>query len=152
MTVPLIIYADGSHDPVIQAGGWAFVVYEAEHLIHKTQGKEAGITNNRFEVLAVLNALKWLKLNAADRKTILRTDSTHVVEGCHRWRAIWRGNGWKRINPNQRARKRQIPDADLWQELDSLLLDQPGVDIEWCKGHSGIEGNELADSLARSGT
>ena len=113
---------------------------------------EIGLTNNSFEVMAVMNALLWLDAHASGRAAILWTDSAHVVEGCHRWRKIWRTNGWKRINPNSRARKRQIPDEALWRNVDSLLLDNPNVTIEWCKGHSGIEGNDLADALARAET
>jgi ribonuclease HI len=66
------------------------------------------------------------------------------------WRAIWRNNGWKRIDPNSRARRRNIPDAALWQRLDLLLDQNSNVTVKWCKGHSGIAGNEDADMLARS--
>lgn len=152
MTVPLSIYADGSYDPIALSGSWAFVVFETEHQIHAARGMEIGLTNNSFEVMAVLNALLWLDANASYRTATLWTDSAHVVEGCHRWREIWRTNGWKRINPNSRARKRQIPDGALWRSVDRLLLGNPNVAIKWCKGHSGITGNDLADNLARTKT
>ncbi|HCD84234.1 MAG TPA: ribonuclease HI, partial [Agrobacterium sp.] len=116
------------------------------------RGMETGLTNNAFEVMAVMNALLWLDAHAPGRTARLWTDSAHVVEGCHRWREIWRTNGWKRINPNSRARKRQIPDGALWRNVDRLLLRNPNVDISWCKGHSGIAGNDLADILARNRT
>ncbi|WP_312949121.1 ribonuclease H [Agrobacterium sp.] len=147
---PLIIYADGSYDPATQTGGWAFAVYETGQLIHSAHGNDAGLTNNTFEVLAVMNAVMWVHGHAQGRQVVLRTDSVHVVEGCRHWRAIWRGNGWKRINPNQRARKRQIADASLWKELDGFLLRHPTIEIEWCKAHSGIEGNEMVDRMARA--
>lgn len=150
MSDPLFIFADGSFNPDTQSGGWAFVVYENGRQIHADSGAAAGPANNGFEVLAVLKALIWLATEAPDRKAVLQTDSRHVVEGCHRWRTIWRGNGWKRVNPNPRARRRQIPDADLWQGVDRLLLGNPGVVIEWCKGHSGVAGNDVADCLARN--
>ena len=150
MTDPIIIYADGSFDPSTETGGWAFAVYQADRQIHAGCGRQPGLTNNTFEVLAVLNALIWLDATYSAAAAILRTDSTHVVERCHRWRPIWRGNGWKRVNPNPYARKRAIPDAELWQRLDRLLLDNRGIEIEWCKGHAGIIGNELVDRLARS--
>lgn len=150
MSNPLIIYADGSYDPASQTGGWAFVVYEAGQLIHSAHGTEAGPSNNTFEVLAVMYAMMWVDGHVQGNQVVLRTDSVHVVEGCQHWRTIWRGNGWKRINPNQRARKRQIPDADLWKKLDSFLLLHPAIEIEWCKAHSGIEGNEMVDTMARA--
>ena len=152
MTAALEIYTDGSYDPVAQLGSWVFVVFEAEQQFHAARGMETGLTNNAFEVMAVMNALLWLDAHAPGRTARLWTDSAHVVEGCHRWREIWRTNGWKRINPNSRARKRQIPDGALWRNVDRLLLRNPNVDISWCKGHAGIAGNDLADVLARNRT
>ncbi|MGI2033640.1 RNase H family protein [Rhizobium panacihumi] len=80
------------------------------------------------------------------------TDSAHVIEGVDRWRMIWRGNGWKRIDPNPRARRRKIPDAALWQSLDSLIEHNVHVKIAWCKAHAGVIGNEEADALAAGRT
>lgn len=150
MTAPLVIYADGSYDPVELSGSWAFIVFETERQLHAARGTEIGLTNNSFEVMAVMNALLWLDAQAPGRPAKLWTDSAHVMEGCHRWRDIWRTNGWKRINPDSRKRKRQIPDGVLWQNVDRLLLRNPNVEIAWCKGHSGIAGNDLADALART--
>ncbi|NSZ83905.1 ribonuclease HI [Agrobacterium tumefaciens] len=150
MTAPLVIYADGSYDPVALSGSWAFIVFETERQIHAARGAEIGLTNNSFEVMAVMNALLWLDAQAPGRIAKLWTDSAHVMEGCHRWREIWRSNGWKRINPDSRKRKRQIPDGGLWQNVDRLLLCNPNVEIAWCKGHSGIAGSDLADALARA--
>ncbi|MFY7928311.1 MAG: RNase H family protein, partial [Oligoflexus sp.] len=59
-------------------------------------------------------------------------------------------NGWKRVRANSHERRRPIPDAILWQELDALLERNPQVRIQLCKGHSGIAGNENADAAARA--
>ncbi len=72
------------------------------------------------------------------------------MTGCRSSRLIWRTNGWRRIEANARKRKRVIPDAPLWQALDSLLTTHPGIRIDWCQGHHDIPGNALADSLARA--
>ena len=149
MSASLVIFADGSYDASARAGGWAFVVLEDDRQIHAASGSEAGETNNSFEVIAVVKALLWLESDTQTRNAILQTDSAHVVEGWHRWLAIWRNNGWRRVNPNQRSRRRQIPDAVLWQQLDALRKRNPLVSIELCKGHSGIAGNDRADLLAR---
>lgn len=149
MTDTLQIYADGSFDAASRSGGWAFVVMEADRQVHVAQGTMDGPSNNSFEVLSVLNAISWLEKEAPTSPVIIWTDSAHVVEGCGRWRFIWRGNGWKRIRSNSNERRRTIPDVKLWQELDGLLERNPLVRIQLCKGHSGIQGNELADEAAR---
>ena len=131
MSASLVIFADGSYDASARAGGWAFVVLEDDRQIHAASGSEAGETNNSFEVIAVVKALLWLESDTQTRNTILRN------------------NGWRRVNPNQRSRRRQIPDAVLWQQLDALRKRNPLVSIELCKGHSGIAGNDRADLLAR---
>jgi ribonuclease HI len=105
--------------------------------------------NNRFELLAVTKAMKWIEENAKGREVWLWTDSFHVVEGCYRSRKIWRNNGWHRITANAHARRRSIPNALLWQELDTLLMRHASVEIQWCKGHAETPGNIRADMLAR---
>ncbi|TCR82279.1 ribonuclease HI [Rhizobium sp. BK376] len=148
MSDALQAFVDRSFDAGARSGGWAVVVLDGDRRLHVASGTGEGLSNNSFEVLAAIQALVWLDAAAKGRPVILRTDSFHVVEGCHRWRAIWRGNGWSRINPNPRARRRKIPDAILWRQLDALLTRNPVVAIEWCKGHSGVLGNESADAMA----
>jgi ribonuclease HI len=145
----LDVFTDGSFDKEARTGGWAFVVLEGDERIHVAQGAASGHSNNGLELLAVMEAMSWIERSAEGRKVILWTDSAHVVEGCHRYRAIWRNNGWKRIDPNSRARRRAIPDAALWQKLDALLNRHPSASVAWCRGHSGNAANEYADTLAR---
>lgn len=142
------IFTDGSFDAKARTGGWAFVVMEADRQIHAASGRDHGTSNNTFEIMAVVEAPAWLDAFASDRAVAIWTDSAHVIEGCARWRAIWRTNGWKRIDPNPRARRRRVQDALLWQKLDALLIRNPKLTIAWCKAHSGIAGNDHADALA----
>ncbi|UFW80142.1 ribonuclease H family protein [Rhizobium sp. SU303] len=146
----LHIDADGSFDAASLTGGWAVVALDGDQRMHAASGFDTGLSNNTFEVLAAVKALSWIEAEAAGRAVTVWTDSNHVVEGCRRWRAIWRNNGWKRIDPNLRARRRSIPDAHLWQQLDALLQNNSIVEVELCKGHSGILGNDHADALARN--
>lgn len=150
MTDTLHIYADGSFDAASHSGSWAFVVIDAAVQIHAAAGAETGSTNNTFEVLSVIQALSWLTREAPTAPAVIWTDSAHVVESCDRWRHIWVTNGWKRVKANSHERRRTIPDLALWQELDGLLVQNPKVRIQFCKGHSGIVGNELADAAARN--
>jgi len=148
----LQIYSDGSFNAASRIGGWAFIVFEDGDQLHEANGCEPGMDNNRFELLAVTKAMKWIEENAKGREVWLWTDSFHVVEGCHRWRKIWRNNGWHRITANAHARRRSVPNALLWQELDTLLMRHATVEIQWCKGHAETPGNVRADTLARQFT
>ncbi|MCC2610855.1 RNase H family protein [Neorhizobium petrolearium] len=143
-------YADGSFDAASSSGGGAFVVMDGERQIHAAAGAVTGSSNNTFEVLSVVQAASWLASEAPTAAAVIWTDSAHVVEGCSRWRHIWRGNGWKRVRANSRERRRAIPEVRLWQELDDLLLRNREVRIQLCKGHSGNLGNEQADAAARA--
>jgi ribonuclease HI len=149
-TSELQVFTDGSFDAKSGSGGWGFVGFEGVLPVHREHGSSNGQSNNSFELKAVVQALAWVAAFWPGRASILWTDSRHVVEGCYAWRFIWRNNGWKRINPDARARRREIPDAALWQTLDLLLDQNPSVTVAWCKGHAGVGGNEDADALARS--
>ncbi|MDP9762116.1 MULTISPECIES: ribonuclease H family protein [Agrobacterium] len=150
MTGTFHIYVDGSFDAATHSGGWAFVVIEYDRQIHTASGTMPGPSNNTFEVLSVVQAASWLEREAPTAAAVIWIDSAHVVEGCSRWRHIWRGNGWKRVRANSHERRRQIPDVELWRELDRFLERNPQVRIHLCKGHSGIAGNEMADEAARA--
>ena len=149
MTNALHIYADGSFDAASRSGGWAFVVLDRNRQFQMAAGAMSGSSNNTFEVVSVLQAVSWLEGEAPTAAAVIWTDSAYVAEGCDRWRHIWRGNGWKRVRAGSHERRRPIPDAELWQELDALLEVNPQVMISLCKGHSGVTGNELAHAAAR---
>lgn len=144
------IHTDGSFDVASHSGGWAFIVYEGNCQRYAASGSAPGISNNSFEILAVLNAMNWIATAMPTCAVTLWTDSAYVMEGCHRWRAIWRNNGWKRLTAKRHLRRRTIPDMEIWRKLDHLLERYPHVAMTWCKGHAGVIGNELADRQARN--
>lgn len=144
------VFTDGSFNPVAKSGGWAFVVYHGGHEVHLEHGSAPVLSNNATELLAVVNAARWANTQSAGMAVTIWTDSRHVLEGCGRWRLIWRNNGWKRIDPNPRTRKRPIPDAHLWQVLDAELAGNDRLSVAWCKGHMGLPGNEKAHALAKA--
>lgn len=145
------IFTDGSFDKVRQCGGWAFVAYAGDREISQDSGGASGESNNTFEVLAVLQAVKWAKTELPTSPITIWTDSFYVMEGINRCLPIWRNNGWKRIDPNPRRRKRASQDSKVWQALDVELSKAPPIKFEWCKAHRGQAGNERADKLAGAG-
>jgi ribonuclease HI len=145
------LFTDGSFDKETQFGGWAFVAYDGDREIYCANGGSKGTSSNQFEVLAVLNAAAWARAELVNSPILIWTDSIYVMEGVRRWLPIWRNNGWKKLDPNPRHRRRASPDRETWQALNALLLEAPAIEFDWCKGHSGATGNEKADLLATMG-
>lgn len=95
-------------------------------------------TNNRMELLAVIEGLKALKEPC---QVDLYTDSTYVMKGWTEWLPGWVKKNWKT------AAKKPVKNRDLWQQL-TQAIERHQVKWHWVKGHSGDAGNEKADQLA----
>ena len=147
----LCVFADGCYEPNTRQGGWAFVAYRDAAEIASDFGGVRALANNSMELVALLNAAIWININAKGESAVIWSDSLYAVNGCNNWRHIWKNNGWKKIVPNANVRARTIANSDLWKTIDLQLSPNPLVTIAWCKGHSGIEGNERADELAENG-
>lgn len=139
----LEIYTDGGCSGNPGPGGWAFVVANAGSGLYTQSGGDQQTTNNRMELSAVINAIKYVLSLPAPRPAItLHTDSQYVKNGITVWIHNWKRNGWRT------ASKDPVKNRDLWIELDNLTQ-QVGISWLWVKGHAGVELNELCDSLVR---
>ncbi len=134
------MYTDGACSGNPGPGGWGALLLFGEHR-RELSGGEASTTNNRMELMAVIQGMKALKRRVP---VTIYTDSTYVMKGITEWIEGWKARGWKT------AAKAPVKNVDLWTELDAALA---GHDVhwQWVKGHSGNEGNEAADALARAG-
>jgi len=103
-------------------------------------GGETATTNNRMELLAVINGLKALK-TASD--VTVHTDSRYVMDGATRWLKRWKTNGWKTSD------KKPVRNDDLWRALEHAMSAHK-VHWRWIRGHSDHVDNERADALARA--
>ena len=132
------IYTDGACSKNPGPGGWAYIIKYKEHMVKKS-GSEIYTTNNRMEILAVINALKALKQSCNVK---IYTDSKYVVDCINRgWLKKWQENGW------MRNKKEQALNIDLWKDI-LKLLEKHRCEFFWVKGHSGHPENELCDKLA----
>ena len=121
-------------------GGWAALL-RFKGVEKELAGGEKLTTNNRMEMLAVIEGLKALTRGC---KVEVFTDSQYVQKGISEWLPGWKARGWKT------ADKKPVKNADLWQELDTLA--QPHqISWHWVRGHNGHPGNERADALANRG-
>ena len=147
----LDVYADGCYEPESGTGGWAFVAYRDGLEIAFRLGNIERSSNNAMELSALLEAATWVSVNAAGKAVVLWSDSLYAVNGCNRWRHIWKNGGWRKKDPGSKARSRAIANPELWKAIDEALSRNAFLTVAWCKGHSGIPGNERADRLAEFG-
>lgn len=137
MSGKVVIYTDGACRGNPGPGGWGvFLSVQREQKTLK--GYEPDTTNNRMELVAVIEALRALKRPCHIE---LNTDSKYVMQGLNEWMPNWKRNGWKT------AARKPVKNVDLWKKLDGEAQ-RHQVDWRWVKGHSGVEGNERADQLA----
>ncbi|MDR9803568.1 ribonuclease H family protein [Rhizobium hidalgonense] len=147
----LHVFADGCYEPGSGHGGWSFVAYRDAVEIAADYGGVEDSSNNAMELTAVLKAAMWINSQTTGERAVIWSDSIYAVKGCNSRRHIWKNNDWKKSSPNGNGRRRTIDNAELWKAVDLQLSRNALVSIAWCKGHSGIIGNERADVLADNG-
>ncbi len=135
----LDIYTDGACRGNPGPGGWGALLISGGKE-RELSGAEAATTNNRMELLAVIEALRALKRRVRAR---VFTDSQYVQLGITTWLKEWKARGWRT------AARKPVKNQDLWEQLDALAA---GHEIEWhwVKGHAGNAGNERCDQLANA--
>jgi len=134
------IYTDGACKGNPGRGGWGALLV-CRGVERELFGGEGHTTNNRMELLAVIEALAALKRHCT---VIIHTDSQHVQKGITEWIHNWKKRGWRT------AAREPVKNADLWQRLD-VAASEHQVEWRWVRGHSGHPGNERADQLANRG-
>jgi ribonuclease HI len=134
------IYTDGACKGNPGTGGWGAWLIMGEHQ-KELCGGERNTTNNRMELMAVIEAL-----NALTRpcEVVLHTDSQYVQKGISEWIHGWKKRNWLT------AAKEPVKNVDLWKALDEAQA-RHKVDWRWVRGHNGHPGNEKADMLANRG-
>jgi len=133
------IYTDGACSGNPGIGGWGVVILENNNDPIYLNGGDNNTTNNRMELSAALNALKFFK---EKKELTLITDSKYLKDGIQSWIQNWKKNGWKT------ASKKPVKNKELWLDLDEMIM-KHNITWQWVKGHAGNKFNEKADYLAR---
>ena len=83
-----VAYTDGSFKPSSNRGGWASIIFDNENNeIIKLHNGMIGTSNNRMEIMAVLETLKWFKQPS---DLIIISDSMYVVNTINQgWIKKW---------------------------------------------------------------
>jgi ribonuclease HI len=138
----VIAYTDGGCRGNPGPGAWAFLLIDPTtgQCLERTGGEKL-TTNNRMELLGVIEALRAIK-NPNQRVRLL-SDSLYVIKAASQWMDGWKARGWKR-------KEGPLKNVDLLQELDALKA-RHQVDWQWVRGHDGEPGNERVDELTNHG-
>lgn len=132
------LYTDGACSGNPGPGGWGAILRHNGRE-KELSGKDPATTNNRMELMAVIEGLAALNERCA---VTVHTDSKYIVDGVTKYLRNWKAKGWKT------ADRKDVKNIDLWLRLDGLLS-QHNVQWLWVKGHSGHPENDRADRLAR---
>ncbi len=138
----VLLYTDGGCSGNPGPGGWAFILrHPATGKELERAGAEEVTTNNRMELVAVIEGLLALK-----KPTFVElfTDSVYVGKGLSEWMVKWKANGWRRKDGTKWV---DVKNDDLWRKLDELLTTHK-LKYTRVAGHSGHPENDRCDELA----
>ncbi len=132
----ILVFTDGSSLGNPGPGGYGILIKTSDGSLEKQFSKGfRKTTNNRMELLAVVDALK--KIKNKEIPVEIYTDSKYVSEAINK--------GW--INKWIKERFRKTKNTDLWKEFLKISKDFD-FSIHWIKGHNKHRENEICDKLA----
>ena len=120
------IYTDGGYSLSKGIGAYAFIILEGMEEICRNAERIEKSTNNRCELLAIINAVRLLPDHCS---ATIYTDSQYCIG----------------VLTGQYRRKKN---TDILDEWDIIVASKNlNIEFEWVKGHSGNKYNELCDEL-----
>ena len=129
----ITLFSDGSALGNPGPGGYGVILRYGDKEREIT-GSETHTTNNRMELLGVIEGLRALKENC---NVDVISDSSYVVKGINEWLVNWIKRDFKKVkNP------------DLWKDYIEVSKGHK-INAIWVRGHDGHEENERCDKLAR---
>ncbi len=136
------MFTDGACSGNPGPGGWAFILtHPATGKTIESSGAEPNTTNNRMELMGVIQGLSILKRPC---EVDLVTDSQYVGKGISQWLPNWKRQGWQRKEGGQ---LKPVLNVDLWRQID-VLLGVHKVKVTHVLGHRGHPENEACDQMA----
>lgn len=135
MSDEIIIYTDGAARGNPGPGGYGVLLMNENRRKELSNGFRH-TTNNRMELMAVIEGLKALKKE--NLKVSIYTDSKYIVNSIELgWLKNWIATQFKGGKKNR----------DLWMEYHQLSLNYK-IKFHWVKGHAANPFNNRCDELA----
>ena len=135
ITEPILLYTDGSSRGNPGLGGYGVVLKYGLYRKELSQGFRL-TTNNRMELLGVIEGLKAIKKREIPVK--IYSDSSYVVNAVN--------NGWLKSWVSKDLSKKK--NSDLWGLFLNVSQTFSSLEFIWIKGHAGHPENERCDRLA----
>ncbi len=132
-------------------GGFAYLILDAaDSVLLSESGREENTTNNRMEMMAVLEGARALKKlldqewsSSSRHDCIVVTDSRYVCDNYEDYLSGWKKNGWKKANG------KPVLNVDLWKRIDSVAPEFKSFRFRWVKGHATNRFNIMVDEIAQ---
>jgi ribonuclease HI len=130
----ITLFSDGSALGNPGPGGYGVILRFGDKE-REISGGDIHTTNNRMELLGVIEGLRALKEPCA---VDVISDSSYVVKGINEWLGNWIKKDFKNIkNP------------DLWRDYIAVSKGHK-INAIWVRGHDGHVENERCDILAKN--
>lgn len=131
----ILIYTDGSSRGNPGPGGYGAILIWGNHRKELSQGFRL-TTNNRMELMAVIEGLKAIKKNTLP--VTIYSDSQYVVNAVEKgWLKNWIKTDFKGGKKN----------PDLWKDYYKIAQNF-SIKFVWVKGHATNPYNNRCDELA----
>lgn len=137
------IYCDGacSGNPGKAGSGLAIYSNKKNPVLLYGAYEEHG-TNNIAELNALYQALLIARQTNSENIITIYSDSKYSIDCITTWAYSWKKNGWSKKGGEIKNLELIIEAHTLYEKLKAK------IEIFHVKGHSGVEGNELADRMA----
>lgn len=137
------IYCDGacSGNPGNAGSGLAIYSNKKNPILLYGAYEEEG-TNNIAELNALHQALVIARQTNSQNIISIFSDSKYAIDCITTWAYSWKKNGWSKKGGEIKNLELIIEAHTLYEKLKNK------IEINHVKGHSGVEGNELADRMA----
>ena len=139
MSKAYTLFTDGGASPNPGSGACAWHIRSTEGSVREGARFFPETTNNRMELLAVIEGLACIPVGA---EVAIHTDSQYVQKGMTLWIHNWKKNAWRTKS------RTDVLNRDLWERLDALSAEYR-ITWQWVRGHSGLAENERCDALVQ---